>query len=212
MLQHEGKDYGLDESIVLGFGGLYARPGDHIGHFYHTQDEWRELLVSFLHAGLTAGDKCVYLLRPEIHQRDLYEGLAAAQIDVEGVLASGQLMLHEGHATPEALHAELTETLADLPASFRFLRWGGDMTWTLKRMASSERLMAWENLCNLLHAPMAVFFCQYDLTQFPGDVIIDALKTHPLCIIGEMIHRNPYYREPSLFLEELYHRQSTHKD
>ena len=35
-----GKSPGTDDrQIPLGFGGLYASPGDHIGHFYQTTDE-----------------------------------------------------------------------------------------------------------------------------------------------------------------------------
>ena len=63
-------------------------------------------------------------------------------------------------------------------------------------------------MCNVLNGPPAVFLCQYDLTQFHGNVVIDALKTHPLCIISNVIHWNPFYREPMVFLEELHHRQA----
>jgi hypothetical protein len=57
------------------------------------------------------------------------------------------------------------------------------MQWSLTQMPTSERLMTWETMCNLIDGPPAVFLCQYDLTHFPGSVVIDALKTHPLCII-----------------------------
>ena len=45
--------------ISLGFGGLHADAGDHIGHFYRTIDEWKELVIPFLHLGLEGDDKCV---------------------------------------------------------------------------------------------------------------------------------------------------------
>ncbi len=77
------------------------------------------------------------------------------------------------------------------------------MTWSLSEMPTTETLMKWETECNVIDNPPALFFCQYDLTQFLGTVVLDALKTHPLCIIGSTIHQNPYYEDPEVFLEEL---------
>ncbi len=45
--------------VSLGFGDLYGSPGDHIGHFYETKEECKEVLVSFLKAGLEEDEKCV---------------------------------------------------------------------------------------------------------------------------------------------------------
>ena len=44
--------------ISLGFGDLQASVGDHIGHFYQTFAECKEILIPFLCEGLKAGDKC----------------------------------------------------------------------------------------------------------------------------------------------------------
>ena len=48
--------------VPLGFGNLFASPGDHIGHFYENREEWKGVLVLFLQTGLAAGDKCVYFM------------------------------------------------------------------------------------------------------------------------------------------------------
>ena len=69
--------------------------------------------------------------------------------------------------------------------------------------------MEWETHCNVIESPRAVFLCQYDLTPFRGDVVMDALKTHPLCVVSNVIHQNPYYEKPEVFLDELRHRDST---
>ena len=57
--------------------------------------------------------------------------------------------------------------------------------------------------------PAEVFLCQYELTAFLGTVVMDALKTHPICIISNVIHQNPYYEKPEVYLEELRRRNST---
>ena len=76
------------------------------------------------------------------------------------------------------------------------------MTWSLKQMPSTETLMIGECACNMKDV-LAVYLCQYDLTQFMGNVTVDAMKTHPLCIIGGTIHKNPFYVPPEVYLEKV---------
>ena len=38
---------------------------------------------------------------------------------------------------------------------------------------------------------------------------MDALKTHPLCVVSNAIHQNPYYQEPEAFLAQLRRRETT---
>ncbi len=40
--------------VSLGFSGLFASVGDHIGHF--STSDWKDCLVPFLEAGLQEGD------------------------------------------------------------------------------------------------------------------------------------------------------------
>ena len=72
--------------ISLGFGDLQASVGDHIGHFYQTFDECKEILIPFLCEGLKAGDKCVYFLEPGSRLPDVRKELTAASVDVDGVM------------------------------------------------------------------------------------------------------------------------------
>ena len=76
------------------------------------------------------------------------------------------------------------------------------MTWT-------DTLMEWETHINMVKDPPAVFLCQYDLATFRGTVVMDAMKTHPITVISNVIHQNPYYENPEVFLEKLRRRDST---
>ena len=195
--------------VSLGFGKLYTSPGDHIGHFYESKEEWRDLLVSFLKAGLKAGERCMYLMSPGPDMEELKGALAVAGVDVKGALASGQLRLNEGMSNPKDLQDSLHSALGDVPGRFPLLRWGGDMTWSLRKIATTEALMEWETHCNVIDSPPAVFLCQYDLTQFSGSVIMDAMKTHPTCVVSNAVHQNPYFQQPDLFLKDLRRRKTT---
>jgi len=193
----------MNERIPLGFGGLYASVRDHIGHFFNTTEEWQSVLIPYFKTGLDRGDICVYVMSPEEHaESTITKALTDEGIDVKQYQASGQLILGEGKTTPEEMESWLNDVAAIAVDRSTLVRWGGDMTWSLKKMPSSETLMKWECTCNIKEVP-AIYLCQYDLTQFLGNVTIDALKTHPLCIVGGTIHKNPFYTQPEVFLEEL---------
>ena len=177
--------------VSLGFGNLYASPGDHIGHFYQSPEEEKNVLVSFLKAGLKAGEKCVCLTSAGPLRQELPETLRAAGIDVEGATASGLLVLDEGKSETKALQEMLGKALAEIPVRFPLLRWVGVMSWALKKVPTTEKLMEWETHCNTVESPAVVFLCQYELTTFLGTVVMDAMKTHPICIVSNVIHQNP---------------------
>ena len=200
---------GHEDRVPLGFGDLYASTGDHIGHFYETSEEGKNVLISFLKTGLEARQKCVCLTSVGPLRQELQEALTATGIDVKGALASGQLVLDEGKSEPKELQDMLGKALAEIPGRFPMLRWAGVMSWALKKMPTSEKLMEWETHCNTVENPPAVFLCQYELSSFRGTVVMDALKTHPTCVISNVIHQNPYYENPGLYLEGLRRRTST---
>lgn len=194
---------GRKDQLSLGFSSLYASVGDHIGHFYQTREEWKNVLIPYLKTGLEAREKCLYFMSSGDGREEIAAALAATGIDVEHALSSGRLVLLEGKSDLKELQDLLHSVFAEVPGRFPLVRWGGDMTWSLKKLPTSEMLMEWECHCNTVENPPAVFLCQYELKAFVGSVIMDALKTHPLCIVSNLIHQNPYYENPEALLKEL---------
>ena len=195
--------------VSLGFSDLFASVGDHIGHFYQAGGEEVAVLISFLQTGLEAGEKCVCLISDGSKRQDLQQALTAAGIDLESAVKSGQLFVGAGMSEPQQLRDMLGEILAQIPGRYPMLRWAGVMSWALKKIATTEKLMEWETHCNVVKNPPAVFLCQYELNTFPGTVVMDALQTHPISIISKAIHQNQYFQSPEKFLEELGRRDST---
>ncbi len=195
--------------IALGFGDLHADAGDHIGHFYRTIEEWKELVLPFFRLGLEGDDKCVCVVSPGTPEEEVLAGLESAGIDTQSSFSSGQLVVTHGFGEIGPLKRLLASSIEEIPERFRFLRWAGDMTWSHKKMPTSEALMEWESACNVVENAPVVFLCQYELSQFDGNVVVDAMKTHPLCIMGSGIHRNPYYEEPEAFLDHIRQRTAT---
>jgi hypothetical protein len=50
--------------------------------------------------------------------------------------------------------------------------------------------------------------CVYDLGKFGGDTVIDIMRTHPMIIIGGILHQNPFFEPPEAFLRELRERRA----
>ena len=73
-------------------------------------------------------------------------------------------------------------------------RVSGEMSWALKGIPGSERLMEYEALVNevfLTHPITAI--CQYDANQFSGEEILNVLNVHPIMVVHGQIVQNPYY-------------------
>ena len=52
--------------------------------------------------------------------------------------------------------------------------------------------------------------CSYQLANWGGDLILRTLRTHPLVIIGGVLHDNPFYLNPDQILTDLRQRKALH--
>ena len=50
--------------------------------------------------------------------------------------------------------------------------------------------------------------CSYELDKFGAAIVVDALRTHPIVLIGGIVQRNPFYVPPEELLKELNERES----
>src|SRR5258708_20761449 len=68
------------------------------------------------------------------------------------------------------------------------------MAWVLNDPGALDRLLEYECRVNLA-LPKAgdIVICSYDLDKFGAEIVIDALRTHPIVLIGGIVQRNPFY-------------------
>jgi MEDS: MEthanogen/methylotroph, DcmR Sensory domain len=92
---------------------------------------------------------------------------------------------------------------------FPVTRFIADMAWVLKDPAAMDHLLEFECRANLA-LPKAgdIVICAYELDKFSAGIIIDALRTHPIVLIGGIVQRNPFYVPPEELLKELNERES----
>jgi hypothetical protein len=101
-----------------------------------------------------------------------------------------------GSFEPDAMLARLRASYEEaIAAGHAGARFAGEMTWALRGIPGSDRIIECESRINDLvkEAPMTVM-CQYDLRQFDGATMFDVLSVHPIMIVGGHILRNPFYR------------------
>jgi PAS domain S-box-containing protein len=187
-----------DESINL-------QPGDHLCCLYGTDQEQRALLSWFFRQGLERGDKVRYIVdshpqkAAQVHFHDTgfdpEPYLASGQL---GVLAFDETYMKRGFFDPPAmidlLGAEMERSLAE---GYQSLRVTAEMSWALRGLPGSERLIEYEAQLNeLFPGSNCIGVCQYDRRLFPPTMLIDVLTTHPLVMIGTEPCKNFYYMPP----------------
>lgn len=190
--------------VPLGFGGITASIGDHIAHFYRGSNQRFNVLGPYVAEGLRNGDKCVVIASPDVAAQ-LCEWLTAQGLNADEACEAMQLLLHQGEATIGDMRSMVNRIESEsLKAGHKFVRWAGDMGWALAGKFSVSEMLRWEAAYDQYSVGWQMFaLCQYDLTQFGGDVIVDALRSHPFCIMEEAVVSNPFHVSPETLLQEL---------
>jgi hypothetical protein len=190
------------QTISLGFTEETFPAGSHMCLIYSSETERRELIFKFLEAGLAAGEKVVYFadtVSPDEFPRIFRDGEKPRGFEV---FPAEKAYYPDGKFSPG-------DMLATLRAAYRQakndkypgIRASGEMTWALRGIPGSDRLMEYEALLNdlLVDFPITAV-CQYDTNRFDGKSIFDVLQVHPMVIVHGQIVRNPFYLRPKDFL------------
>ena len=184
----------------------------HICAFFNGMDEHYRVLRSFIKGGFDNGEKAFHLVDPE-RREDHLRRLADAGIDVAGAVASGQLEvrpweegpLHGERFDQYAWVADFEDALRSGPASgYVKTRFLAQMEWALVDLPGIDDMIEFEARVNYVVPKYGdAVICAYDLSRFAASMVIYALQTHPVVIIGGLLHENPFYVDPDKLLLEL---------
>jgi hypothetical protein len=180
--------------------------------FFRTRDEEYRVLAPFIRDGVFQGDRGFHIVDPA-RRHDHRRRLAAAGLDVERLEREGALEirdwraahLRDGHFDRKRMIALAGEAIAESRRrGFRHTRFVTHMEWALASGTSMERLAEYESTANHAVPPDGdPVICVYDLTRWGGQALVDAIQSHPLIIIGGILHENPFFVPPDEFLREL---------
>ena len=185
------------------------KPGDHLCQIYETEEEHRKLLTPYLIQGLRNNEKVFYIV--DTHTAEvILEYLNSEGFDPNPYLDSGQFSIitrnesyvKEGNFDPDRMIELLrSETEKAIKEGYGALRVTGEMTWALRGLPGSEKLIEYEaKLNDFFPGSKALAVCQYDRNQFSPEILLNILKTHPIAVIGTEICDNPFYVPAKAFL------------
>ncbi len=202
------------------FAESIFREHRHVCAFFNSIDEQHRVLRPFIKDGFDQGDKAYHYVDPERREEHL-RWLADAGINVQEAMSAGQLEVLPWQESPlrggrfdlEAWLTSFEEVMQSGPAAgYTQTRIMGHMEWALLDLPGVGDLIEYETRVNyVIPTYEGPVICTYDLTKFGASVVIDALRTHPLVIIGGLLQENPFFVSPDQLLLEIRERQSVHK-
>jgi signal transduction histidine kinase len=180
--------------------------GEHVCVLYKTEEEHRALILPYIRQGLQNHEKVIYIVDSHTANTVL-SYLMDDGVNINSYLEQGQLQfltanesyVQDGTFNPDKMITLLrTETDKALAEGYTALRVTGEMTWALRQLPGSERLIEYETKLNFFFPnSKALAICQYDMRQFLPELLLDVLRTHPIAVIGTEIYNNFYYIPPS---------------
>ena len=188
----------------------------HICAFFDSEQQEYDCLVPYFAEGLARGEQVVTIRDAErcnAHMQTLRDSCAipvdeAVRANRLRVVASEETYLQDGVFEVERMYRMIEKLLAQAPAQgFSRVRTCGEMSWALRDMPGTDDLMRYESRVNqLTQEHDCTLMCTYEINLFSGRAIMDVLATHPLVLLGDRIYENPYYQQPTQFLQGLIRR------
>jgi MEDS: MEthanogen/methylotroph, DcmR Sensory domain len=189
----------------------------HVCALFNSDEEEYRVLLPFIKDGFDCGDKAVHVVNPE-QQGNHLERLSAAGIDAAMAQKRGQFelrantdtYLRDGRFDQHRMLA-VFEELANhsVESGFAMSRIVCRMDWAADGHTHLDNLIEFESRVNEVwrrHDDAVI--CTYHLGHFSGDTVIDIMRTHPLVILGGILHKNPFFVPPEQFLPEFRERQA----
>ena len=199
------------------FAGSRLGATRHVCAFFNNEEEEYRVLLPFIKDGFQCGDKAVHIVNPD-QRHDHLQRLVAAGIDAVAAQRCGQFelrtnteaYLRDGHFDKDRM-LEVFEQLAsgNAKGGFALSRIVCRMDWVVEQGSHVDDVVEFEARVNDVwsrHDDAVI--CTYHLGKFGGDTVIDILRTHPMVLIGGILHQNPFFVPPSQFLREIHARRA----
>ena len=205
-----------ENSAPVSLAGSQLGQSRHVCAFFNSDEEEYRVLLPFIKDGFERGDKAIHVVSPAQFD-DHLKRLAGLGIDSAAVQRSGQFELRSNAETylqdgrfDQDRMLQSFEQMASGNAEGRFplSRIVCRMDWVSDCQSHIDDLIEFEARVNDVwcrHEDAVV--CTYRLSKFSGADVIDIMRTHPLVIVGGILHHNPFFVPPGEFLHEIRERR-----
>lgn len=189
----------------------------HVCAFFDSRDDEYRVLAPFFAEGIGWGEKVLHIVDPAL-MSDHVAQLHHHGIDTDTCQRCGQLevlswddvYLAEGKFDADRMIDAIDGALqAGKDAGYPRMRIMGNMGWTLKGRPGTEQVIEFESRVNdVLSRRGQLAVCVYDTSEMSGAMMMDILRTHPLTLVGNIVHENPFYVPAEQLLDELRSRRA----
>jgi PAS domain S-box-containing protein len=185
---------------------LNLKNGDHLCLFYDKDPaEQMPALVPFIQDGLAKDEQFIYIADDQTVD-ELAARLHVSGINVGQEVDRGALKLwtrqewrQPGNLSSEKKSRQVKDFIEKATsAGFKGIRFAVEMTWTLGPDIGVSELEHWEaSINNIFNSGFAGrIVCQYNRSRLSPEVMLVALHTHPLAILGTHVYPNWFYEAP----------------
>lgn len=203
-------------AINMGFTKERFPEGAHICMIFDRDEDRQKIVSEYLAVGLSQGEQIRYLT-DTTPAETVRSWLIELGVELPEASEGGPLSI----ASAESVYC--TESQFDpqkyidaMPARFERsknagyagMRTSGEMSWALRGIPGSDRILEYEVLLNTVRHDFPFSgLCQYDARLFDGATLFNMLKVHPWMVVRGKVVQNPYYISPQEFLAELRSRR-----
>lgn len=188
----------------------------HVCAFFNSRDEEYSVLGPYLKEGLESRERVVTIVDPKLVD-DHSRRLGAIGVDAKGQAEDGNLRvvpwdqayLKDGFFDMDRMLNMIAQVLSQgRSEGYEGMRLMGNMGWAYLGCKGTERIVEYESRANqVLERFGQPAVCVYDASKMSGALMMDILRTHPMTLIGGVLHQNPYYTPPEKLLPELARRR-----
>jgi hypothetical protein len=204
----------LGQEMDIGFTQEVVPECHHLCLIYDSEEQRRKIVSEYLAAGLKRGELVRYFAdttTPDDVRAWLLEtGIELREDGFFGITKAESAYCPSGRFVPQQVLDNMVSRYAMAKkAGYSGSRACGEMTWALRGIPGSDRLLEYEVGINTIHETFPyIGMCQYDARLFDGAMLFKVLQVHPYMIAQGQIVRNPFYMRPEEFLAELASRKS----
>ncbi|MFW9994077.1 MAG: MEDS domain-containing protein [Candidatus Odinarchaeota archaeon] len=178
------------------------RTYNHYCWLFTREQSHREIITRFLVEGMKNKEKSIYIADNNSTakimnylnstEQDMETRFAVRQLEI---ISSHDVYIRQGYFDPcrmiDFLDREIDRSLAE---GYTGLRVTGEMTWILRDVEGTERLVDYEAMINdHVKGRNVLALCQYDLRYIRPKEVMDVMILHPAFILETEACNNSYY-------------------
>jgi len=190
--------------ISMGFTDEHFPESCHVCLIYESEEQRQKIVSEYIANGLKRGEVVRYFTdrtSPETVRSWLKgTGVEISEVEEKGDLGFAKAenaYCPDGKFDPKAMiDRSLNRFEVSAKAGYKGSRSCGEMSWALKGIPGSERILEYEVLLNTVNSTFPHSgMCQYDVRLFDGATLFKVLQVHPYVIANGQIVQNPYYKK-----------------